>query len=129
MAKKSIQQILGSEFSPQFIQAMQDRMVVSYHKYGPVSQGFPHKVNALESAQQRLKEYHKTGNTEFLVDAANFLMIEFMLPLHPDAHFTPTDSNSSPGRVNQDFEVTKASNNQISDSSYQELLKHRRNSK
>ena len=31
-----------------------------------------------------------------------FLMIEFMLPLHPKAHFRPTDGAESPGRVPHD---------------------------
>lgn len=38
------------------------------------------------------------GNTEYLVDAANFLMIEFMHPAHPKAHYRATDKEGSPGR-------------------------------
>lgn len=41
------------------------------------------------------------GNTEYLVDAANFLMIEFMHPAHLVAHFKATDNTGSPGRVAQ----------------------------
>jgi hypothetical protein len=39
------------------------------------------------------------GNAEYLVDAANFLMIEFMHPAHPNAHYAATDKEGSPGRV------------------------------
>jgi hypothetical protein len=39
------------------------------------------------------------GNAEYLVDAANFLMIEFMHPAHPAAHYRATDASGSPGRV------------------------------
>jgi hypothetical protein len=38
------------------------------------------------------------GNTEYLIDAANYCMIEFLYPKHPDAFFRPTDSDESNGR-------------------------------
>ena len=94
-----------TEFSTEFVQAMANRMAVSFHKYGPVSEGYPERVDAIESLQARLTMYAKTGNKEWLVDAGNFCMIEFMHPAHPDAHFRPTDSDESPGRVRSDGSV------------------------
>ena len=88
-----------TEFSHEFLQGMVKRMVTSYHKYGAVKDAYPHKLDAIRSAKKRLDEYAKSGNTEDLIDAANFLMIEFMQPSHEDAHFAPTDSDKSPGRV------------------------------
>lgn len=96
-----------SEFSDEFVRLMKNRMEVSFHKYGPVADAYPHKVDAIKSMQKRLQwyldgDYSKDiapGNTEYLVDCANFLMIEFMHPAHPDAHFKGTDANGSPGRV------------------------------
>lgn len=88
----------NSEFSQEFVQAMKDRMDVSYAKYGPIKDAYPHKVNALESMEKRIAKYHATGNTEWLVDAANFCMIEFMLPSHPKSHFRATSAAESPGR-------------------------------
>ena len=54
--------------------------------------------DAVRSLLARLDKYAQTGNTEYLMDAANFAMIEFMHPKHPDAHFEATDSKGSPGR-------------------------------
>lgn len=88
-----------SEFAHSFIQGMLHRMGMSYHKYGKLSDAYPNKVNAIASLQIRLDKYKETGNKEFLMDAANFAMIEFMHPLHPRAHFRSTDSNESPGRM------------------------------
>lgn len=102
-----------SEFSEKFVQYMKNRMAVSFHKYGPVADAYPHKVSALDSLRKRLDKYRETGNTEWLVDAANFLMIEFMHPSHPDAHFEGTDSGASPGRVTTDGRVTKKSNENL----------------
>lgn len=87
-----------SEFSEKFAQGMADRMAVSYHKYGLVSDAYPKKVDAIASLQKRLEKYAEDGNTEWLMDVANFAMIEFMYPRHKKAHFRATDSQESPGR-------------------------------
>ncbi len=87
-----------SEFSIEFVSMMKNRMGMSYHKYGPVAKAYPHKVSAMSCAQERLAKYAEDGNTEWLLDAANFLMIEFMHPAHEKAHFRATDSDESPGR-------------------------------
>jgi hypothetical protein len=96
---KTVPNVPDSEFSEQFVQGMVDRMAVSYFKYGAVAEAYPGRVNALASLQLRLDKYARTGNTEYLMDAANFAMIEFMRPRHPEAHFEPTDSKGSPGRL------------------------------
>lgn len=88
----------SSEFSEDFVGGMRNRMAVSFHKYGAVRDAFPHKVNALKSLARYLSKYEETGNTEYLMDVANYAMIEFMLPAHESAHFAPTDSTGSPGR-------------------------------
>ena len=88
----------SSEFSPEFVQGMADRMQVSFCKYGKVADAYPARVDAIGSLMQRLEKYMDTGNTEWLMDVGNFAMIEFMHPRHPDAHFTATDSKESPGR-------------------------------
>lgn len=81
-------------------------MAVSYHKYGPVKEAYPHKVNAVATLKQRLDLYEKTGNADYLVDVANMAMIEFMHPAHPDFHDKPTDGGEgrywfSGGRANE----------------------------
>ena len=91
-------QILETEFSAKFIELMQNRMIVSFYKYGKVVEAYPHKVDAIGSMTERLRKYAETGNTEWLVDAANFAMIEFMYPRHPHAHFEGTDDDASTGR-------------------------------
>jgi hypothetical protein len=107
-----------TEFSTTFAQGMADRMAVSFFKYGLVAEAYPKKVNAIESLKTRLDLYLNggevkgvnigAGNTEYLMDVANFAMIEFMHPKHPKAFFKPTDSNGSPGRNWNDGEVTDA---------------------
>jgi hypothetical protein len=81
---------------------MADRMSVSYHKYGDFRLAYPRDVDAIACLRQRLARYEETGNTEWLMDVANFAMIEFEAPRHPQAHYRPTDSSESPGRVRTD---------------------------
>lgn len=106
--------ILDTEFSEPFVQGMRDRMVVSFYKYGPVADAYPHKVNAITSLTDRLRKYAETKNTEFLIDAANFAMIEFMHPSVEGAFFAGTDDDQSPGRrVNRTGMVDKRDNSTI----------------
>jgi hypothetical protein len=81
-------------------------MMVSFYKYGAVADAYPERVNALESLRLRLDWYVNGNpergveplNAEYLIDAANFAMIEFMHPSGPTT-LRHTDADGSPGRV------------------------------
>jgi len=91
-------EILKTEFSNDFVQKMKNRMATSFYKYGTVRDAMTKKgFDALGSAQQRIELYKKDGNAEWLVDAGNMLMMEFMFPQHEEGHFRATDSHESPG--------------------------------
>jgi hypothetical protein len=102
-----------TEFSNEFVQFMANRMATSFFKYGPLELGYPNKINALESLQDRLREYKRTLNTEFLVDAANFCLIEFLKPSLKGAFFKATDSNESTGRVTTSGYSSEKKNSEI----------------
>lgn len=88
------------DWSPMFIELMKNRVQMSHYKYGSVSKNYRQgNIDALASMGLRIEKYKETGNTEFLVDAANFLMFEFMFPQIPGARFEGTDSDKSPGIV------------------------------
>lgn len=110
----NMKDVLETEFSEEFVSGMRDRMVVSFYKYGPLKNAYPTKVKALDSIEQRLRKYKETKNTEYLIDAANFAMIEFMRPSIEGAHFTPTDDSGSPGRISRKTGApSKADNDSI----------------
>lgn len=91
---------LSSEYSTRFDELRRNRVETSYFKYGSVKKNFATgNVNALESMKLCVEKYKETGNTEFLVDGANYLMFEFMYPQHEKAHFRATDSSESAGIV------------------------------
>ena len=88
--------ILKTEYSVKFDQLRKNRMIVSYHKYGPLRENYGNRlVSAIDNLEKRLQLYKETGNTEYLADVSNFAMIEFMHPQHPQAHYN--DLSESPG--------------------------------
>lgn len=87
-----------TEFCLRFVQGMADRMAMSFFKYGAVQDAFPSKIDAVETLKLCLIKYERTGNSEYLMDVANYAMIEFMHPRHKDAHYTPVDAKASAGR-------------------------------
>lgn len=89
---------LPKEYSDRFDKLCQNRVEVSFYKYGTATDNFGMKlVDALESHDMCIKKYKETGNTEYLCDAANYLMFEFMYPQIPNAFFKATDSGESAG--------------------------------
>lgn len=91
---------MKTEYSDRFDELRKNRVEVSFHKYGPAKKNFKTgNVHALRTMEKCIEAYNCTGNTEYLVDAANYLMFEFMYPQHQKAHFRATDSSESAGIV------------------------------
>lgn len=89
--------ILKRDFSNEFVTKMKNAILTSHYKYGYMSETYPELAQAYKCIKERLELYEKTHNTEYLVDIANFAMIEFKHPAFSDAKYTPTDSDQSPG--------------------------------
>lgn len=90
--KPDLDSLLVSEWCPEFETARRYRMVMGALRYGLLAD--PGKwagYDLLGGMRRKLEVYHRTGNTEALVDAANYLMLEFMRPSHPHAHFRAED--------------------------------------
>jgi len=88
----------NTEYSLSFDELRKNRVSVSSHKYGSAKINFGKRlVNALDSAALCIKKYMDTHNTEYLCDAANYIMFEFMYPCFDDAFFTATASHESAG--------------------------------
>lgn len=77
-----------------FIYKMHNRVKMSHYKYE--EDLFSAKSNPvnfrdeLKNARYRMMLYENTGNSEYLIDAANFLMFEYM---EMNGKFIPTDSD------------------------------------
>jgi len=106
MEIKIVPGVPDTEQSEKFLQGMVSAMGVSFFKYGAVNDAYPQKVNALNSLETRLKLYREggevkgkrvePGNRDYLIDVANFAMIEFMAPSREQ--YSANDDKNSPGR-------------------------------
>lgn len=89
---------MKKEYSDRFDTLRKNRVEVSFHKYGPAKINFGDKlVDTIKSHDLCIEKYKETGNTEYLLDAANYLMFEFMYPQKEGAYFKATDSSESAG--------------------------------
>ena len=93
----SREEILNRSFSEAFIAKMRNAIEMSHYKYGWASKTYPELAQAYKCIRERLDLYEKTHNKDYLVDVANFAMLEFMFPAFDDAKYDPTDSDQSPG--------------------------------
>ena len=90
---------LEREYSTEFDKLRKSRVEVSYFKYGPARDNFGSgRVDAIGSLELCLEKFKKTGNTEYLLDAANYAMFRYMYPLQGE-YFKTTDSGESAGTV------------------------------
>jgi len=113
VALERVSAVPNSEFSETFVQRMLKAMEMSFFKYGLVADAYPAKVDAIRSLKARLAKYEETGNADYLVDVANFAMIETMGPRHPQFFWKATDSSESIGRVWSTGEQSEAANTLI----------------
>lgn len=90
---------IDNEYSTEFDKLRKSRVEVSFYKYGAARDNFgAGRVDAIGSLELCLEKFKKTGNTEYLLDVANYAMFRYMYPL-PGEYFKATDSNESAGTV------------------------------
>ena len=91
------EEILKKDFSEAFIDKMKNAIEMSHYKYGWAKKTYPELAQAYKCIAERLEAYIKTHNKEYLIDVANFAMLEFLYPAFPDARYSPSDSDKSTG--------------------------------
>lgn len=91
--------ILKTEYSEEFDKLRKNRVSVSFYKYGAARDNFgAGRVDAIGSLELCLEKFKKTGNTEYLLDVANYAMFRYMYPMLGE-FFKATDSSESAGTV------------------------------
>lgn len=91
---------LKQEYSEEVDKMRKNRIEMSFYKYGPARVNFENKlVDALATHNLCIEKYKQTHNKEYLLDAMNYLMFEFMYPQVDGAFFKATDSSGSAGLV------------------------------
>lgn len=91
--------ILKHEYSEQFDKLRKNRVEMSFFKYGSAKKNFGEgRVDAIGSLELCIEKFKRTGNTEYLLDVANYAMFRYMFPM-PGKFFKATDSRESAGTV------------------------------
>jgi len=90
VSKPALSKLRKTEWSKRFEHLMRNRLLVGYYRYGLLhTKNKPH--DWISRAKMQLDKYVETGNTECLVDVANFMMTEFVQGHHPNKHFRAMD--------------------------------------
>ena len=100
---------MSKEYSTEVDKLRQNRVQVSFFKYGPAAINFGQGlVKAKNSAEICIKKYETTKNREYLLDAMNYLMFEFMYHSIDGTYFKATDSSESAGKDGVSYNELKA---------------------
>lgn len=101
-----IDKLAKEQMSSRFVELMTNRMVMGTLRYGRWQDNKKNgtRYDRVGSIRKRLQLFEETGNSEYLVDIANFAMIEFEISDHPNLHFSPKDDDGEHvKRINHEF--------------------------
>ncbi len=93
-----LQEILGMNFSEEFVTHMKNAMLMSFFKHqdkrgdGNIND-YVGKIS-IEMLCKELDAFKMDGNTEHMVNVANYAMCRFMFPQRNES-YVPTDSDKS----------------------------------
>lgn len=89
--RHSLDELLQTQWSPQFITYMRNRLLMGAYRYGLLGRN-QKPYDSVGSLVRRAQAYLRDGNQEHLVDIANLALVEFLKgDCHPSPHWTPTD--------------------------------------
>lgn len=98
--KVDMDRLRKEQMSDRFLELMRNRMALGTLRYGRWQEHKSKGViyDRVGAMRLRLLLFEQTGNTEYLVDVANFAMIEFEISDHPNKHFSPKDDGEHVSR-------------------------------
>lgn len=98
MKQNLLEVILKNNFSESFVLHMKNAMMMSFFKHqdkrgdGNIN-SYVGKIS-IDMLQRELEAFKKDGNTEHMVNVANYAMCRYIFP-QGDETYTPTDSDKS----------------------------------
>lgn len=82
------------QWSYKFVDLMKNRVLMGFFRYGFVQDA--RLCDWLKFAKLKIQKYENTGNQEYLIDAANYLMFEFQFPSRYDVYFECDNREGDP---------------------------------
>jgi hypothetical protein len=94
-AKHDFKKLELTEWSPEFERLMRNRLLMGALRYGVLEEKRKRTKpwDLMGAVEKKIALYHETGNTEYLVDIANYCLLEFVCGKRPDKHFTALDNH------------------------------------
>lgn len=86
-----LEELQQTEWSSEFEQLMRNRLIVGAIRYQRFNHPDKPNYNRIGAIERKLKAYIESGNTELLVDIANYCLLEFVFGSHPKKHFHAQD--------------------------------------
>ena len=74
----SIESLCESEWDLEFEMYMRNRLVMGSFRYGLIAEQDLNKYDIVKECRRRLDLYEETNNLEYLVDAGNMTLLEFV---------------------------------------------------
>lgn len=87
---------LEVQWSDEFIRYQKNRIIVGFCRYGFLGTD---KLGFIGRLEQKLSLYKQTGNMEYLVDIANYAMLEFISPANSKAYWPESFDDENSKRV------------------------------
>jgi hypothetical protein len=98
-----------TEWSPRFEMLMRNRLLMGALRYGTMEEkrknAAKNRWDLTGAIEEKAKLYEKTGNSEYLVDMANYCLLAFEFDPHPNKHFKALDDHHDhckPRRLNSE---------------------------
>ena len=93
--KHSFEELQRTEWSPTFEQLMRNRLIMGALRYGTLEEKRhrPVPYDLIGAIKSKIELYDRTGNLEYMVDIANYCLLEFELGDHPTRHFEALDNH------------------------------------
>ena len=91
-----LERLETSEWSLTFERLMRNRLVMGALRYGTFAEKVHKKSkwDLVGALRGKAEMYERTGNTEYLVDGANYCLLAFEFDDHPSKHFQALDDHS-----------------------------------
>lgn len=81
-----------TQWSSKFEELMRNRLIMGALRYGNVLGTVDKsKYDLVHSIERRVRLYKESDNAEYLVDIANYALLEFVNESHPKFHFEMID--------------------------------------
>lgn len=86
-----------TEWSDLFETLMRNRLLMGAFRYGTMEEkrrnATKNRWDLLGAIKAKCELYEETGNTEYLVDMANYCLLAFEFDPHPKKHFSALDDH------------------------------------